>query len=462
MTTNEIPDIAAVMAEIRQRVRSDVAANRDTQKPFQGTAADFHATRKAGEILHSEELRYLNTNYAYGPRLNLDAITSHRPGLIGKVIVKCKRKLLSMIWDLLKDYFTAERDFQANLVRLLNDFTKYVDARDAANFWELIRKLDYDIAKVSDRVERIGDEQVASLRSSERDLCDAFNAQLGEQQQKLERLTGGYSAKIATLENVTSGIESILARCGKKQPAIITPPESEEGTERTDLSYLLLENRSRGSEDEISERLKIYPPLFSKATSEVLDIGSGRGELLDLFKQNNIPAYGVDLDPAMVETCAAKGHKVFCGDAIKHLRALKDASLSGVIAIQVVEHLTREQLEELFTLCAKKVQKGGKVVFETINPCSLVALSSNFYRDLTHVWPLHPDTLSYAMQMSGLKNAEIRYLSPVPEEAQLHHIPVESYMTPHFAHTVNLFNDNISRINALLFGHQDYCVIAEA
>lgn len=50
MTTNEIPDIAAVMAEIRQRVRSDVAANRDTQKPFQGTAADFHATRKAGEI----------------------------------------------------------------------------------------------------------------------------------------------------------------------------------------------------------------------------------------------------------------------------------------------------------------------------------------------------------------------------------------------------------------------------
>ena len=104
---------------------------------------------------------------------------------------------------------------------------------------------------------------------------------------------------------------------------------------------------------------------------------------------------------------------------------------------------------------------GGRVIFETINPRSLLALSSNYFRDLTHVWPLHPDTLSYAMNLAGLQVREVKYLSPVSEEAQLRPVAVEEYMTPRWALAVERLNSNFEQLNELLYGYQDYCVIAE-
>jgi O-antigen chain-terminating methyltransferase len=100
-------------------------------------------------------------------------------------------------------------------------------------------------------------------------------------------------------------------------------------------------------------------------------------------------------------------------------------------------------------------------VFETINPQSMLALSSNYFRDPTHVWPLHPDTLSFAMTLAGLKIIEIRKLSPVPQESLLKKVPVEEYMTPRWSHAVDTLNRNVEQLNELLYGFQDYAVIAE-
>ena len=126
-----------------------------------------------------------------------------------------------------------------------------------------------------------------------------------------------------------------------------------------------------------------------------------------------------------------------------------------------LQHLSRAQLDELYRLCAKKVGRGGKIVLETINPQSMLALSSNYFRDPTHVWPLHPDTLSYGLTLAGLKVIEVRKLSPVPAGAMLQLVPVEDYMTPRWAHTIGLLNKNFTQLNEMLYGFQDYCVIAE-
>lgn len=460
------PDVRALMADIRARIKADIERNKDKAKPFSPFQAQHNTgnARKAGELLHSEELRYLNANYAYA-RLNLDGITSHRPGIIGRAIVKVKRKLLSVIWDnLLKDYFSAEREFQANVVRFLNDVSKYVDSRDASNFWELIRKIDYDVTKALERIERIHDEQMASLRSSERRVFDELHSSLKGLNVELTKLQGSaqqHGAQLRTLDDVARGLEGVVAR----MHVPLTKEAIADGSLPTyagkDYSYLLLENRFRGGEDEIAHRLAIYPPLFAGASKPILEIGGGRGELQSLFKSAGINSYGIDLDAAMVQISSEKGFNVRCGDGIAHLRDVADGSLGGVIAIQVVEHLSRQTLQELFTLCTQKVTKGGKIIFETINPQSLMALSSNYFRDPTHVWPLHPDTLRYAMELSGLKVSEVRYLSPVPAEAQLHEISSEVYMTPRWAHTVETINHNLRQLNSLIYGYQDYCIIAE-
>ena len=55
---------------------------------------------------------------------------------------------------------------------------------------------------------------------------------------------------------------------------------------------------------------------------------------------------------------------------------------------------------------------------------------------------------------------EVRMLSPVPETARLRSLPTESFMTPRWARTVELFNHNIRVLNDLLFGDQDFAIVA--
>ncbi|MCB0340355.1 MAG: hypothetical protein KDD53_12160, partial [Bdellovibrionales bacterium] len=205
------PDILKVMSTIRARVRETLECPDQAPEFEHFRGGQQERDRKAGEIVHSEDLRYLNQHHAHSLRKpNLDAIESHRP-LIGRFIVKLKRKVISLLWDsLLKDYFHAEKEFNSRLVRLLNDFSKYADSRDASNFWELVRKIDYDVNKAVERIDRAHDEQVAALRSSERRVFDSLNETANELNRYITDLKASEAAQMAkvdTLEAVTRGLE---------------------------------------------------------------------------------------------------------------------------------------------------------------------------------------------------------------------------------------------------------------
>lgn len=468
------PDVLALMGEIRSRIKADLERNRDKQPTFNSfnANADNRAGFKAGALLRSTELSYLNHNFQYSFRSRGAPFTSQRGGIIGKVIVKIKQKFIALREYILRDYIEAEKEFQAHLVRHLNEIAQYVDARDGACFWELIHKIDYDVTRALERIERIADENSASLRSSERRMYDEIDSALKDIRRSVEILqatNAQQDAKLAELNSVSHGLEAILANLPQKDPSSLDYSGDKIGDNQShevtpsfpNYSYLLLENRFRGSEQDIAARLSIYPPLFLNSKSPILEIGGGRGELQILMSKAGINSYSVDIDQAMVQAGLARGVDARLDDGLAHLRALADHSLGGLIAIQVVEHLTRTQLEELMSLARQKVIIGGKIIFETINPQSVLALSSNYFRDLTHVFPLHPDTLSYVMELSKLKVHEIRMLSPVPKEAQLKTLKVEEYMTPRWAFTIETLNGNLERLNRLLYGFQDYCIIAE-
>ncbi len=91
----------------------------------------------------------------------------------------------------------------------------------------------------------------------------------------------------------------------------------------------------------------------------------------------------------------------------------------------------------------------------------MLALSSNYFRDPTHVWPMHPDTLGYLATLSGLKLVETRYLSPVSPNHLLKEIPIDSSHTPAVADAVRRVNANLQQLNKLLYGNQDYCLVLE-
>ena len=169
--------------------------------------------------------------------------------------------------------------------------------------------------------------------------------------------------------------------------------------------YLEFENVFRGSEAMITSRQRRYLPLL-RQHAPVLDVASGRGEMLDLLRADGVEAAGVDIDEAMVEHCRARGHTVAEGDAVSHLAGLPDASLGAVFSAQFVEHIEHRDLERFIQLCAAKLRPGGIMVIETVNPHSPAALKT-FWVDLTHKTPLFPEVLMVMARLAGFDTIEL-------------------------------------------------------
>ena len=207
-------------------------------------------------------------------------------------------------------------------------------------------------------------------------------------------------------------------------PAVAAPAASADAFARLDAyKYIGFEDQFRGSRDAIRSRLESYLPFFA-GRAPVLDIGCGRGEFLELLAAQGIAARGIDVNPEMVDTCRVRGLDAAEGDAVSRLAAVDDGSLGGIFAAQVVEHLEPGYLLRLLDLAFHKLAAGGVLVLETLNPACWVAFFQSYIRDITHVRPLHPETLKYLVMASGFPAAAIEFRSPVPEQDRLQRLAV--------------------------------------
>ena len=217
---------------------------------------------------------------------------------------------------------------------------------------------------------------------------------------------------------------------------------------------LALRNGFEESEEDIKERQRVYVEFFKEA-QQVLDIGCGRGEFLELLTEAGIKAKGVDLDLDMVLYCQEKGLDVVREDAYTYLESLPDESLGGLFAAQLVEHLEPTRIIELVNLCQRKLQPGGVLIFETPNPACLTVFARSFYMDFSHIRPIHPEAMKFLFESAGFQNLQVKFSSPVEPSMR---IPPLSGIAAD-AQVTEEFNRGIERLNELLYGFQDYAVI---
>ena len=232
-----------------------------------------------------------------------------------------------------------------------------------------------------------------------------------------------------------------------------------------DYKYVGFEDEFRGSDREIGARLRAYLPLFDGA-SDVLDVGCGRGEFLAALKEAGVTASGVDANAGMVAAACARGVRAAHADALSFLDSLPGASLGGLVAAQVVEHLEPRYLMRLIDAAARALRPGSPIVLETINPACWLAFFSSYIRDLTHVRPVHPDTLQYLLRASGFDRVAVRYSAPVPDHMKMQTIDLPAAVVAgadptaaalsRVAHAVNA---NAVILNNLMFTHLDYAAI---
>jgi O-antigen chain-terminating methyltransferase len=170
----------------------------------------------------------------------------------------------------------------------------------------------------------------------------------------------------------------------------------------------------RGSEEYVKAGQSRYLQNFQGCQS-VLDIGCGRGEFLEIMREANIPAVGIDLSRESVETCRLKGLEAEIADLFTYLAGLAEESLDGIFCAQVVEHLPPERLPEMIRLCASRLSRHGVVVIETPNPECLAIFATHFYLDPTHTRPVPHPLLAYYLEEFGVGVMEVRKLAPAVE-----------------------------------------------
>jgi SAM-dependent methyltransferase len=226
------------------------------------------------------------------------------------------------------------------------------------------------------------------------------------------------------------------------------------------LTYVAFEDQFRGRSEEIRRRVQDYVPIFSGA-SNVLDVGCGRGELLEALRESGVAARGVDVSPAMVEICRSRAFDVELSDALAYVARQPDGSLGGLIAIQVVEHFTPAYLTRFLEAAYHALTPGAPLVLETINPNCWMAFFETYIRDLTHQQPLHPDTLRHLVQASGFSSVDVQFRAPVSEDDRLARVELPSeFFAPGVAPVVDALNDHAMKLNRRLFSYMDYVVIA--
>ena len=135
----------------------------------------------------------------------------------------------------------------------------------------------------------------------------------------------------------------------------------------------------------------------------MLDVGCGRGEFLALLQERGVRARGIDVNESMVEVCRQKGLAASKRRRAGYLRAQPAGSLGGLLAAQVVEHLDPGYLTNLLDAAWAALRPGSPIVLETINPACWFAFFESYVRDITHVRPLHPDTLKFLLLASGFE-----------------------------------------------------------
>ena len=277
--------------------------------------------------------------------------------------------------------------------------------------------------------------------------------------------------QVTVLQRTTQRMTHALASAAPSGlPAPVTPARPADAPSHTsldDVAYVAFEDEFRGSEATIEARLRDYLPVFADAgATTVVDLGCGRGEFLRLLKTQGIAARGVDLNDEMIAAAREHGLDAVHGDALAFLTSIQEESVGGLIATQVVEHLEPAYLMRLLQAAHRALRPGAPIVIETINPACWLAFFSSYIRDLTHVRPVHPETLQYLLRANGFERVSIRYSAPVPEPVKMKavNLPAEVTNSPQAAaqalvDTARVVNGNAAILNSLLFTYQDYAAI---
>jgi len=446
---SDIPDESTNVEEIMRNIKENIKTRRaigvcanagDTA----GGKADESEEHAPFEIGKPEEWDYVNSNRDI--QNDNYFISSHRR-ILGKVLVKGRELVHGEVRRYVDPMVWKQREFNTSIVRILNDIavrlggiSSQIDDKIAQSQSTISAQIDDKIGRSQSTISAQIDDKIIQSESK-------ISSDIGEQVKSV------VAAMNEDIENRAWLAEILDGRIAKESVrASNTISESHADY----INYFVFEERFRGTRADIKERQSAFIKYF-KGCRNVLDIGCGRGEFQELLRDYEIGGHGIDIDEDMVNFCKSKGLDVEKIDAVSYLQKLEDKSLDGIFIDQVVEHLEQEYLIKMLNLSFMKLIYGGTIVVETVNPLSFFSFA-NFYIDMSHKRPVHPETLRFLLNAAGFREIKIELIAPVRDDARLKKIKIGERRDGH-REEIEIYNHNIDMLNAIIYGPQDYALI---
>lgn len=322
---------------------------------------------------------------------------------------------------------------------------------------ERIAGLEERVSEISDALRRSSEDAHTRLAAIERNLgermrpeLDGFAGRLEGFERRVDRVAGDVAQSARAYSELSRRLDLQRFRGGEaaRDPAPEGPPAREGLDALLESFYGRLEDRYRGSREEIKRRLAVYLPDIAAAREAaggraVLDLGCGRGEWVELLTEQGHAAEGIDLNPVQIAEAEAAGLPVRQGDALAALAEAPDNAYAAVTAHHLVEHLPFETVGWMTREALRVLAPGGVLIYETPNPRNLIVGATTFHLDPTHRRPMPAEVLTTLLDTAGYHPVEARPLHP--------------------SETLGAFRRDARAdpyIAELLFGPQDLAVLA--
>ena len=269
-------------------------------------------------------------------------------------------------------------------------------------------------------------------------LNTEIEKQIDQLTERLQKFRMDIAQQETRLSRLLDGNDRSLA------PAVPSGETRQEKDHLLDSLYFSLEDVLRGTPEQIKEAVKSYLPILQRAgiQSDILDVGCGRGEWLEVLRDAGLQARGIDTNRILVQRCQDLSLDVVESDALTYLESLPDGKLNVITAFHFAEHLPLETLVRFLDEAARTLKPGGLIILETPNPENLLVGSCNFYLDPTHNNPIPIQTMKLLVEARGFRCEEVLKLHAISSPR----IEVKDQLTSHFNH--------------YLYGPMNYAVVA--
>lgn len=462
LNTSDLPDVESLMARIRAEAKAALSSA-DSIVPGAPKSAQNSRNNSHKSILYSDELNYLNANWHnWNPATE---ITSHRR-FVGRFIVKIKRFFVDLVWNyVLKGYFERERQFHMHLVKHLNATARYIDARNEEIFWQLIEKVDSDIAAVVERADHLFQHAVARVQAAQ-DLIEGRLSQLESDKEMLVEIAERTHRDIVEVERFARMLENKVADFGHIASSAVTsasrPVSAAENIcidDRHSYAGVSAWVPPATSSDDISKLFRKYIAFLSGVSRPVVHIHTSH------LCANGSHCCGDSIGNDLSKLLTDEGHKVhdICSalQISTCLSEFGDGSL-GAICVRHADAWRIEEWQQFLQLCSLKLELGGRVVVEGTHTSPLVMLAHSAVSSGSVVGGgVEGSSLQGALEHVGFVTHEAISNSAYPYQGALKPIALSGQVPRRWSAIVSSINVNLGKLNDTLFGIERYCILAE-